>query len=77
MAPARFSAHDTGRNGVVAEIVDIVADVDLHAVAFDRWRIDVFKKEMERLGVELPLTPWGGRASRICPRRWIRWKPSY
>jgi len=44
---------------VVAEIVDIVADVDLHAVAFDRWRIDVFKKEMERLGVELPLTPWG------------------
>ena len=44
---------------VVAEIVEIVADVELHAVAFDRWRIDVFKKEMERLGVELPLTPWG------------------
>jgi phage terminase large subunit-like protein len=28
-------------------------------IAFDRWRIDVLKTEIERLGVELPLVPFG------------------
>lgn len=44
---------------VVAEIIDIGADLDIHAIAFDRWRIDVFKKELDRMGVELPLVAYG------------------
>ena len=44
---------------VAAEIVDLCADLDVHAIAFDRWRIDVFKNELDRLGVALPLIPWG------------------
>lgn len=44
---------------VAAEIIDICADLDIHAIAFDRWRIDVFKKELDRMGVELPLVPYG------------------
>ena len=44
---------------VAAEIVDLCADLDIHAIAFDRWRIDVFRKELDRLGVELPLVPYG------------------
>lgn len=44
---------------VAAEIAEIVGDVDLQAVAFDRWRIDLLKKELERIGVDLPLVPFG------------------
>lgn len=44
---------------VAAEIVEICADLDVQSIAFDRWRIDVFKKSLERLGVELPLVPYG------------------
>jgi phage terminase large subunit-like protein len=45
---------------VAAQIVEICGNVkNLVAVAYDRWRIDVLKKELERLGVELPLTEWG------------------
>lgn len=32
---------------------------NLRAVAFDRWRIDVMKKALERIGYELPLVPFG------------------
>lgn len=44
---------------VAAQIVELCADLDIHAIAFDRWRIEIFKKELERLGVELPLVPIG------------------
>ncbi|MGQ7244434.1 terminase large subunit [Salinicola sp. V024] len=44
---------------VAAELADILQDVDLHALAFDRWRIDIFRKELDRLGIELPLVPHG------------------
>lgn len=44
---------------VVAELAEILADADLELIGFDRWRIDVFKKDAEALGVELPLAPFG------------------
>ena len=45
---------------VARDIADILADVeDLQAVGFDRWRIDVLRKELDRLGMELPLVPFG------------------
>lgn len=45
---------------VAKHIGEIASDVKiLHAVAFDRWRIDVFKKDCEKLGLELPLVPFG------------------
>lgn len=44
---------------VAADLAEIVQDVDLRALAFDRWRIDIFRKEVERLGIELPLVPHG------------------
>jgi phage terminase large subunit-like protein len=34
-------------------------DYDVAAVAFDRWRIDVLKAELARLGRELPLVEFG------------------
>lgn len=45
---------------VAKDIVDALSDVgDLSGVAFDRWRIDIFKKELTRLEVSLPLIPFG------------------
>lgn len=51
---------------VVTEIVDILGECRLKACAFDRYRIEYFKKEIERLkevvpdiDEKLPLVPWG------------------
>lgn len=52
---------------VARDLADILADVDLHALAFDRWRIDIFKKELERLGIDLPLIPHGQGFKDMAP----------
>lgn len=44
---------------VARDIADIVDGLDLHAIAFDRWRMDVLQRELERLGLALPLVPHG------------------
>src|SRR5690606_16203669 len=44
---------------VAEDMAAILADVDIQAVAFDRWRIDVLRRELDRLGLELPLVDWG------------------
>jgi len=46
--------------GIVARrLVELCDDYPVQVVAFDRWRIDVLKAELARLGVELPLEPFG------------------
>lgn len=44
---------------VAQEMAEILADVNIQAIAYDRWRIDIFKRELERIGIELPLIPHG------------------
>ena len=44
---------------VATDMAEILADLDVRAIAFDRWRIDIFKRELDRIGVELPLVPHG------------------
>jgi phage terminase large subunit-like protein len=44
---------------VAAELAEICADLDVRAVAFDRWRIDVFKRELDNIGCDLPMVPFG------------------
>lgn len=44
---------------VVKEIAEIIADLDVRAVAFDRWRIDVFKQELDRAGLAIPMVAHG------------------
>ena len=44
---------------VAQEIAEILGAADIRAIAFDRWRISLFQKELERLGVDLPLVPHG------------------
>lgn len=40
-------------------LVEFCEDHDVATIRFDRWRIDVLKSELSRLGVELPLEEFG------------------
>ena len=44
---------------VLRDIGDAIDGMNLQALAFDRWRIDVAKKEAERLGIALPWVEFG------------------
>lgn len=44
---------------IAHEIAEILSDYDVAGIGYDRWRIDVLKKECERIGLELPLIEWG------------------
>lgn len=44
---------------VAADLAAILADHDVQAIAYDRWRIDLLRKELSKLGIELPLVEWG------------------
>jgi len=51
--------HTVDYDFVAAEIGEIVKDLDLVCLAFDRWRIDIFKKSCETAGIKLPLVEHG------------------
>ncbi len=44
---------------VAKEIAELTEGLDVQAVAFDRWRIDLLKKEFDEIGLQLPLVPYG------------------
>lgn len=44
---------------VVADIAGILAGLDVRAIAFDRWRMDVMRKALEQAGLTLPLVEHG------------------
>jgi len=44
---------------VAREVADALVDCDVRQVAFDRWRFDLLKKELDKLAIELPLRPFG------------------
>ena len=44
---------------IAEELREIVAGLNLKGIAFDRWRIDVMKKALERVGLALPLENFG------------------
>lgn len=52
--------HTVDYNFIVDEISnDILEKCDITNVAFDRWRIDIFKKACEDIGLVLPLSAHG------------------
>ncbi|WP_027995404.1 terminase large subunit [Simplicispira psychrophila] len=44
---------------VAHDIAEILSGLDVHAVAFDRWKMAELKREFDRIDVDLPLIPWG------------------
>jgi phage terminase large subunit-like protein len=49
------------------EIAEILEPLDVVQVAFDRWRIDLLKKEFDRIGANLPLVEFGQGYKDISP----------
>jgi phage terminase large subunit-like protein len=44
---------------VAKDMQEIVEGLPIVGIAFDRWRIEYLKKELEALGIDLPLIEWG------------------
>lgn len=47
---------------VAHRIMEIISDIDILGIAFDRWRMDILKKEFDRIGLseeDLNLVDWG------------------
>jgi len=44
---------------VANEIVDIIQGLNIQKIAYDRWRMDILRKEFTRIDVELPLVECG------------------
>jgi phage terminase large subunit-like protein len=44
---------------VVHQIAELTSHLQVTAIAYDRWRMDIIKKECERIGLELPFVEWG------------------
>ena len=44
---------------VAADMLEIFDGMDVQAIAFDRWRIDQLRRELDRMGAELPLVEFG------------------
>ena len=55
------------KRAVARRIAEIVAPYDLAAVAFDRWRIEDFKKTCDEEGIVLPLREWGQGYKDMAP----------
>jgi phage terminase large subunit-like protein len=52
---------------VARDIGEVLTDCDVRAVAFDRWRFDVLKKEFDDIGLTLPMVPFGQGFKDMAP----------
>lgn len=44
---------------VAKQLAEICSELNVVSIAYDRWRIEILKKELERIDIELPLAEWG------------------
>lgn len=44
---------------VAQDMAAILSELNIQAIAYDRWRIDLLRRELERIGVDLPLFEFG------------------
>ncbi|GAO22275.1 terminase [Alicycliphilus sp. B1] len=52
---------------VAADMLEILDGLDVQSIAFDRWRIGELKRELDKLGAELPLIEWGQGYKDMAP----------
>ncbi len=52
---------------VAQDMAAILADLNVQAVAYDRWRIDLLKKELDKIESDLPLVPFGQGYKDMAP----------
>ncbi len=44
---------------VAQEMAEILSEMNVEAIAYDRWRIDLLRKELDKIGADLPLMEFG------------------
>lgn len=44
---------------IAQDLAAIFSGLNLRGIAYDRWRMDILRKELDKIGVELPLIEWG------------------
>jgi phage terminase large subunit-like protein len=52
---------------VAQDIATMLSGLNVQAIAYDRWRMDLMKKEFERIGFDAPLLPWGQGFKDMAP----------
>lgn len=52
---------------VAQNMAAILAELDVQGVAYDRWRIDILRKELDRIGADVPLIEWGQGFKDMAP----------
>lgn len=52
---------------VAQQIAEMLDDVDIQSIAYDRWRIELMRKEFEEIGVDLPLVEYGQGYKDMAP----------
>ena len=52
---------------VAADMAAILSGLNVQAIAYDRWRIDLLQKELGRIGSDLPLVAWGQGFKDMAP----------
>lgn len=52
---------------VAQDMAALLSELDVQAVAYDRWRIDMLRKELDKIGADLPLVEWGQGFKDMAP----------
>lgn len=51
--------HTVDYDYVAQDIGEIISELNVEAIGFDRWRIDIFRKSCERVGLKVNLVEYG------------------
>jgi len=52
---------------VAQHVAEAAQDFDLQVLAYDRWRINDFTRELDTIGVQLPMQPFGQGFKDMAP----------
>ena len=52
---------------VASDMAAILSELNVQTIAYDRWRIDLLKNELDKIGSDLPLSPFGQGFKDMAP----------
>ena len=48
-------------------VAEVAEEYDLQLLAYDRWRIADFKRELDNIGAQIPMQPFGQGFKDMAP----------
>ena len=52
---------------IAMAVAEVAEEYDLHLLAYDRWRISDFKRELDNIGAQIPMHPFGQGFKDMAP----------